>query len=267
MKASPPIRYYGLRPFAILSTALLTTVLLAQTPFTATYDLAGNGNNVTTFAYNGTVIPAAAFGSLDKVGITTSSSTGNYRGSNWPTGTVDVGSPDLGKYIEFVITVQPGFSIDMTTINFGVGRSGTGPRNWQWRSSVDTYGAPLPNYTVLNAGLANSSGALTQGDVTTTFAGNDLDLSAAAFQGLGTGVVIFRFYGYNAEATGGTGGLAGNLTISGTYEAVVGGCGLIIGTPTTSCNGNTPGLSDTYDLSIPYTGVQGDLVISTASGT
>ncbi|MFZ1332117.1 MAG: lamin tail domain-containing protein [Flavobacteriales bacterium] len=245
----------------------MTTVLLAQTPFTATYDLAGNGNNVTTFAYNGTVIPAAAFGSLDKVGITTSSSTGNYRGSNWPTGTVDVGSPDLGKYIEFVITVQPGFSIDMTTINFGVGRSGTGPRNWQWRSSVDTYGAPLPNYTVLNAGLANSSGALTQGDVTTTFAGNDLDLSAAAFQGLGTGVVIFRFYGYNAEATGGTGGLAGNLTISGTYEAVVGGCGLIIGTPTTSCNGNTPGLSDTYDLSIPYTGVQGDLVISTASGT
>jgi len=248
-------------------SAILVASVNAQTPFTAVYTLVGNGNDVSTLAFNGTPIPAATFESLDKVGIATSSSSGNYRGNNWPVGTVDVGSPDGAKYITFAITVLPGYAIDLTGVNFGVGRSGTGPRNWQWRSSDDGFASPLPDYSALNANVTNSGGLLTHPDANTNYAGNALDLSDAAFQGLGTGTITFRVYGYNAEQTTGTGGLAGNLTITGTYEAVVGGCGLIIGTPFTTCVTNTPGLIDTYDLSIPYTGTQGGLIIGTASGT
>ena len=267
MKTSRANKYTKLCSVLVACGAMYGASVNAQTPFTASYNLAGNGNDVTTFAFNGTTIPAANFGSLDKVGIVSGSSNGNYRGSNWPTGAVDVGSPDGTKYITFAITVLPGYALDLTSVSFGVGRSGTGPRNWQWRSSADVFASQLPNYSALNANVVNSGGLLTQPDATTNYSGNVLDLNAAAFQGLGTGTITFRFYGYNSEATGGTGGLAGNLTITGTYDVAVGGCGLIIGTPETSCITNTPGLTDTYDLSIPYTGIQGDLIISTASGT
>ena len=163
------------------------------------------------------------------------------------------------KYIAFSYC-PAGYTLDLASVGFGVGRSATGPRNWQWRSSGDGFTSPFPNYSALNANVVNNGGLLTHPDATTNYNGNILDLNAGAFQDLGTGTITFRFYGYNAEGSGGTGGLAGNLTITGTYDVVVGGCGLIIGTPFTSCNDNTPGLTDTYDLSIPYTGIQGDLI-------
>ena len=78
-----------------------------QTSFTATYSF-GSSGGVTSFSYNGTSYDGISPGTMDKVGITSSSSTGNFRGSNWPTGATSgsdtfTGSVDLGYYIGFTI--------------------------------------------------------------------------------------------------------------------------------------------------------------------
>ncbi|MBX2974360.1 MAG: hypothetical protein KF797_14790, partial [Flavobacteriales bacterium] len=54
-----------------------------------------------------------------------------------------------------------------------------------------------------------------------------------------------------------------NATISGG-----GGCGITLGAPSATCNANTPGV-DTYDLHIPYTGMDAgtSVVNNSASGT
>jgi hypothetical protein len=199
--------------FIAISSVVAVNSGIAQTPFTATYNLSGGGNNVTSFNYNGSAITGAAFGPLLKAGITSTSSNNNYRGSNWTTAT----SINTGMYIGFTITVQAGYSLDLDGINFGLGRSADGPLLWQWRSSADTYGAAIPGYSSLNGGLTNTSGVLSNPDANSSWTGNVLDLTGATYQGL-TGTITFRLYGYDADAAGGTGGLQGNISIIGEYS-------------------------------------------------
>jgi hypothetical protein len=186
--------------------------------FSGTFDFAGTTGNVASFAYNGTPIPNVTVGNLDKVGVTTSSSTGNSRASGWPTGATTgsdtfTGTINLGSYFEFTLTADTGYTIDMTSISFGIGRSATGPRQWEWRTSVDTFGSTVGTYTTINAGLTNSSGVLTNPDSNSSWTGNVLDLSGASYKDLSS--ITLRFYGYNSEAATGTGGLQGNLSFAG----------------------------------------------------
>jgi len=188
---------------------------LAQTAFTGTYTWGANGNT-NSFAYNGTDIANVTESAFTKVGITTSSSSGNFRASGFALdpviGTL-TGTNDPAKYFEFSLTADSGFTLSMTNINFGVGRSGTGPRTFVWSSSVDSFATIITNYTV-PANVTNNAGVITIGDVTSTTLTNIvLDLSAASFQSLTA--VTFRFYAYNSEASGGTGGLQGPLSFSG----------------------------------------------------
>jgi hypothetical protein len=183
--------------------------------FSGTYVLVGSTNNVASLEYNGMTIPDLTPSALTKVGITSSSSSGNFRGNNWPTGATTgsdtfTGSVDLGKYIQFTITAGTGKLIDDPTITFGVGRSGTGPRQWQWRSSVDNYASPIPVST-LASGPTQNAGVITCPDTDTNWTGNVIETT---YQDLTS--VTFRLYGYNSESTTGTGGLAGNLTLGGT---------------------------------------------------
>ena len=123
------------------------------------------------------------------------------------------GTNDPAKYFEFSLTADSGFTLSMTNINFGVGRSGTGPRTFVWSSSVDSFATIITNYTV-PASVTNNAGVITIGDTTSTTLTNIvLDLSAASFQNLTA--ITFRFYAYNSEASGGTGGLQGPLSFSG----------------------------------------------------
>jgi hypothetical protein len=186
--------------------------------FSGSYTFAGTSGDTTAFTYNGSAIPNLTIGDLTKVGITSSSSTGNSRGNTWPLGATsgsDVfsGSIDPGKYLEFTLTPDPGKTLDMTSLEFGVGRSGTGPRQWEWRSSVDGYATAINTYATVNGGLSETGGVLTNPDSNSSWTGNVLDLSGGDFQGL-TGVT-FRLFGSNAEGTGGTGGLQGPISFSG----------------------------------------------------
>jgi autotransporter-associated beta strand protein len=197
----------------------------AQTAFTGTYTW-GSAGNTNSFAYNGTAIPNLTVGDMTKVGVTTGSSAGNFRASNWAldatSGTL-TGSVDLGKYFAFTMTAAAGYTFDMTSFDFGVGRSATGTRSFQWRSDLDTFGSVISGYTSVNAALNQDLGAgiLTYtADGTTAATGNVLSFTGSAFTNLSS--VTFRFYGYNSESTGGTGGLQGNFTFAGSLNAPVG---------------------------------------------
>lgn len=207
--------------FTVLGISSLSTQ--AATVFSGTFTWgAGADGNVASFPYNGAAIEDLTVSDATKVGITTSSSNNNFRGTGWALNDTPVGSLtgliDTTKYIEFTVSANAGYTIDMATVEFGVARSGTGPRQWQWRSSVDLFEAPIATYTTLSVGLENSLGTLTHADATTTYTGV-MDVSGTSFTGLSS--VTFRLYGYNAEAAGGTGGIQGPLTFTGTIAAVV----------------------------------------------
>jgi len=213
----------------VLDTASVQKALAGPpAAFSGTYTF-GSGGDVTSFAYNGTAINDLAVGDLAKVGVTSSSSSNNFRANSWPTGATNgsdvfAGSLDPGKHFEFTLTAAAGHTLEMESLSFGVGRSGTGPRQWQWRSSVDGFAAAIDSYTTVSAGLTLTSGLLTNPDSNSSWTGNVLDLSGAAFQGLGS--LTFRFYGSSGESGSGTGGLQGPLSFAGAVvETGAGGSG------------------------------------------
>lgn len=198
---------------------LITFFSKAQTDFTATYTFGSNGN-VTSFAYNGATYDGVTFGNLEKVGVTSSSSTNNFRANGWPTGATSgsndfTGEVDLGKYFGFSVSPVAGYKISIDTIIFGVGRSSTGTRQSQWRGSSDNYAAILNNYAVLATNLTNNNGVLTNPDENSSWVGNKLT-PGNTYDDL-TSPAGFRFYLFNAEAATGTGGFQGVLTIKGTF--------------------------------------------------
>jgi fibronectin-binding autotransporter adhesin len=205
----------------ILAGSLVGREVHAQTAFSGSYTFGANGN-VNSFAYNGTPILNLTVGNLTKNGVTTASSSGNFRASNWAidpsasgtTGSL-TGSIDTSMYFEFTLTANTGYTFNLDTIGFAVGRSATGPRQWQWRSSIDSYASPISTYSTLNANVTNTSGVLTTPDANSSYAGNVLALSgsSAAFQSL-SGITL-RIYGYNSEAAAGTGGLQTSLSFAG----------------------------------------------------
>ncbi|MFY7884533.1 MAG: beta strand repeat-containing protein, partial [Dolichospermum sp.] len=185
--------------------------------FTGTYSFAGAVGNVASLTYNGTAISNLTVSALVKTGVTTSSSSGNSRATTWPTGSTNGGaaggSIDLGKYYEFTITGATGYTISNPSISFGVGRSATGPRRFEWRSSLSSYASALTVGTA-NASLTNTSGVLESPDAGAGYTGNLISITTS-----GQNSITFRFYAYGSEASGGTGGLEGNLTFSGTLNS------------------------------------------------
>lgn len=170
---------------------------------------------------------------IEKVGVTSSSSSGNFRANSWPTAS----SPDANKYIGFTITAVEGYKFTVDTINFGIGRSATGIRDTEWRGSADSYTALINNYTTLNNGLANNSGVLNNPDSNSNWTGNVLTLGSSYANV--TDNAGFRMYLYTAEGSAGTAGLAGPITITGTYELDGGSSTPTILTDPTSLSGFT----------------------------
>ncbi len=191
--------------------------LLNAAPFSGTYSF-GSGGNVTAFAYNGTPIPNLTVGDLTKVGVNTSSSTGNFRATNWPLNTAP--GIDPAKYFEFTLTATNGYTLDLADLDFGIGRSSTGPINFEWRSSLNSYATSLSPYSATGTNTTAVGGVLTLTDASQNSTGQVLDLTGGTFDGLTT--VTLRFYATDSESTGGTGGLATGLTFAGTLNAPVG---------------------------------------------
>ena len=185
--------------------------------FNGTYSFAGTIGNVPSLSYNGSAITNLTVGALTKTGVATSSSSGNSRASGWGTGSTSGGaaggSIDLNKYFEFTITADSGYTISNPTLTYGVGRSGSGTRRFEWRWSIDSYGSALSVGTS-NGSLINTSGILETPDSNAGYTGNVITTITS-----NQTTITFRFYAYGAEGTSGTGGLQGNLTFGGTLVA------------------------------------------------
>jgi len=209
-----------------LAIAGIASSAFSQTAFTGTYNFTGTTGTNNPFAYNGTDIANLTESGLSRSNLPVSSSGGNFRSTGFALDPVVgslTGSYDPTKFFEFSLTADSGFTLSMSNITFGLGRSGTGPRSWAWASSVDNFAAFTGNYSSLgasglfstNVSATNPAGALFWITDTNVSTGTNivLDLSDESFQDLSS--VTFRLYGWNSEQAAGTGGLQGPLSFSG----------------------------------------------------
>lgn len=178
-----------------------------------------------------TPVPTATgltFGAFTAVGAgsPTFNSTAAFRFSltDWTLGATnnsDVFTPDdsTGKYYQVTITPGAGRSLSLSSLTFRFQRSATGARLAIVRSSRDSYAANLPaSINPANANLSISATNRFQmvDGVTLPQDGCTVTLGGAAFTNLTT-PVTFRFYGVNAEASGGTFSLD-NVVFNGSVQ-------------------------------------------------
>lgn len=194
------------KSFLVASFLMISGLMCGQTPFTATYTFGTNGN-VTSFNYNGASIDGVTMNPLLKVGVTTTSNSGNFRANEWSTGSLDA-----SKHFELSMQAVAGYEFTVTSITFGIGRSGTGTRNSEWRGNHDNFASTINNYTTVASGLTNNSGILNNPDTNSSWNGNVLNVSALYSD---VTSAILRLYLYNSEAAGGTAGLQGPSPLLG----------------------------------------------------
>jgi hypothetical protein len=199
--------------FLSLLITLLTLTGFSQ-DFTAKYEFTDVKNNTgKTDPTPPPVVEGITFGRfVASVAVSANSTAGaRFSFTNWDLGAVNgsdafTGAINLNKYYEVIITPQTNYIVDLDSIAFTLQRSGTGIRQYSVRSSVDGFASNLPaKIYPASANLKIVSGNIFQvEDVSTTAnEGSKIVLSAAAFKGI-TSAVTIRFYGFNAEATGGS---------------------------------------------------------------
>lgn len=223
MTESSVRRLLGASLVSVVAIAMVSPVAYGQA-FSGVYTFGSGATN--SFAYNGSVIPNLTISNITQSGsVTPSSSTGNFRASNWaldgsPVGSL-TGALDPLKYFEFTLTASNDYTFSLADLNFGFGRSGTGPRTAQWRSSLDSYAAVIASYSSLGASglFTNNAGVLTITDVNSSGTNVVLSLSGSSASYTNLSTISLRFYGYNSEGTGGTGGLQAPLTFNGSLTA------------------------------------------------
>lgn len=167
-------------------------------------------NTSTTSA--GTTTTSAIFSSFSATGLSpgTVNATNRFSMTGWDIGATTgsdtfTGAINLGKYFEFTITPQAGYSLDLNQITLGFQRSSTGVRQFAVRSSIDAFGSNL----AASISPANANGSVVPTNVFQTtdatnvlIPGNTITLDSA-YDAITT-PITFRFYGFNAEATTGT---------------------------------------------------------------
>ena len=119
---------------------------------------------------------------------------------------------------------------------------------------VDTYTLTVP-YTGVQSGITivyTGSGTVS-GDDPATEADGDIIISGITE---GEGYTVSLSDACSAQS------------VSGASPSCVPACGVVLSTATATCNSSNAGDSDTYDVSIPYTGVQaGTSVVYSGTGT
>lgn len=209
----------------------LLLVVFSQTGmgqnFTATYDFfdfkssSGKADPTPT-----PVVEGISFGGFVASDAVSANSTagGRFSFTNWDLGAINgsdvfTGAINLNKYYEVIITPQINYIVNLDSISFTLQRSGTGIRQYSVRSSVDGFASNLPakifpsssNLEVIADDIFQVKDATTSANN-----GSKVVLSAAGFKNITTPVII-RFYGFNAEQSGGSFSID-NVTFYGTSE-------------------------------------------------
>ncbi|MGC3959475.1 MAG: PEP-CTERM sorting domain-containing protein [Verrucomicrobiota bacterium] len=223
------VRWTTLRLFA-LGNALTLTSAVAQS-FTATYDFAQvNTSSGTTDPTPPPSVVGVTFGSFSSTGMSANpNATVRFSFTSQPLGGVNAsddftqftGSLTPTAYFEVAVTPLSLVQLQLDSIAFTVQRSGTGIRSYAVRSSLDGYAANLAaSISTANANLGVGPGNEFRVllDSVTTAQNGSLVTLGTPFIGL-TAPVTFRFYGWNAEGTGGTFSVD-NVVFSGRTDSV-----------------------------------------------
>lgn len=188
--------------FTILGMVAVTATVSAQTSFTVTYDFAEPVVTGQGVVDNGTIAGSSdvTVTPFTQTGLNATTTANRFVWSNATTAT----TPDLAKYFEVTVTPATNFNLSISSVTFRSQRSGTGPRYYVVRSSVDSYGTNLP---------ASINPANTELEVVATDAFHFVNDGTAGQNGSTvtptnitnqTTPVTFRFYYYEAEAATGT---------------------------------------------------------------
>ncbi|MEY4594060.1 MAG: hypothetical protein RIQ47_470, partial [Bacteroidota bacterium] len=242
---------------------LLRTILLAVLMVTGIGESWGQNYSVTyTFSSvtttsgltDPTTVPSATginFGAFSAVGQTSTNpnATGRFTFTNQPLGAttgsdVFTGNISTSQYYQVTLTAAAGFNISVSSITFTVQRSSTGIRQYSVRGSGDSYSANLPASVTGSPLSVVSSNVFQITDATTSATtGSTITLSGSSYTNISAGSsVTFRFYGWNAEASGGSFSID-DVTFSGTATSTVQAPSI-----SSSTNGNS-----TYGASSSYT--------------
>ena len=201
--------------------SLLTVSLTFGQSFTGTYDFAGV--TTTSGLADPSPVPTATgvtFGSFSAVissavvtPPTGSTGAGRFSFANQSTGATNAVDPfssltgvlEPTIYYQVTLTPQAGKALTLSQITFKSQRSSTGVRTFAVRSSADNYATNLSataTSTSVSVQPNNIFFVLTDG--TTTAAqistGNTVNLTNSNL----VNPITFRFYGWNAEAAGGS---------------------------------------------------------------
>jgi len=210
----------------LLLLTLLVSAFSWGQAFTATYAF----DSVTTSSgpTDPTAVPTATgatFSSFNAVGTpTNSNSAGRFSFLDWSTGAttgsdVFTGAINTSEYYQVTITPASGYTIDINSITFTLQRSGTGIRQYAVRSSLD-YTTNLPaSISPANTNLSVVATNIFQVVDASTVANNGSTITLDSSYDALSSAVTFRFYGWNAEATGGTFSID-NVIINGVATAV-----------------------------------------------
>jgi hypothetical protein len=193
-------------------------------PFTASYTF----DNVTTTS--GTADPTPVplvnritFGSFNAVGVNSNPSAAKrFSFTQWGTGATSgsnnfTGGINLSKYYEVTITPDPGTQLNLSNITFSIQRSATGVRQWSVRTGMDNFSSDIPatssNQNIIIAPL--NIFQIADRSIATEQAGCMVNFDST-YKGI-TQPLKIRFYGYNAESTGGSFSL-NTVNIAGSVE-------------------------------------------------
>ncbi|MCW3160092.1 T9SS type A sorting domain-containing protein [Chryseobacterium oryctis] len=185
--------------FTILGIAV--AMFINAQDFTATYDFEGTPPP-TSGVLTGTGSSNLTVGNFSATGYTQTSTGNRFAHSGAPTAT----NPDLTKYFQVTVTPNAGVSLSISSISFRSQRSGTGPRSYIVRSSVDSYASNLPasiNPTNAELEITGTNVFHFVNDCSTCAGQNGNTATPSNISNL-TSPVSFRFYFFESEATGGT---------------------------------------------------------------
>jgi Secretion system C-terminal sorting domain/Ig-like domain CHU_C associated len=118
-------------------------------------------------------------------GLTGNASNNRYSARDW-----NLTALDADDYFSFTITPGTGYALNFTDFQYVGQKSGTGPKYFAIRSSIDNYATDV--YTFSNTGSSS-----------TTFELQTVDLSGASFQTI-TSEITFRFYAWGGTGDAGT---------------------------------------------------------------
>ena len=246
--------------------------------FSGTYNFANVTNSTGTT--DPTAVPTATgvtFNSFTSSVGSNPNASGRFSFTGWPLATTTTstnnatcvcnGSINTSSYYQVSIIVPAGYTLSITSVSFTIQRSSSGIRQYSVRSNADSYASNLSaSISPSNSDLSVVTTNVFQvNDVTSSAeTGSIISLSGANFTSLSEGTTrTFRFYGWNAEAAGGSFGID-DVVISGTVASTT---PTITGAATATAFTTTYGTPSTaQSFAVSGSNLTADLVATAQTG-